>query len=84
MLMIAETITVGILALPSVLATVGIVGGVILTVGLGIVTTYTGYIFGQFKAAYPHVHKMADAGEVILGPIGREVFGTAQVYVCQQ
>ncbi|KAL9103065.1 MAG: hypothetical protein Q9163_001863 [Psora crenata] len=29
--------------------------------------------------AYPHVHNMADAGEVMLGPVGREVFGIAQM-----
>jgi hypothetical protein len=28
---------------------------------------------------YPHVHSMADAGQIILGPVGREVFGFAQL-----
>ncbi|KAL9127413.1 MAG: hypothetical protein Q9217_003709 [Psora testacea] len=79
MIMIAETISLGILSLPSVLAAVGIVPGVILIAGLGLLATYTGYVIGQFKMAYPHVHNMADAGEVMLGPIGREVFGTAQM-----
>ena len=46
---------------------------------LGIVATYTGFVIGQFKLRYPHVHNMADAGEVMLGPIGREVFGVAQM-----
>ena len=40
--------------------------------------TYTGYVIGQFKWRFPHVHSMADAGEILLGPIGREVFGTGQ------
>lgn len=60
--MIAETISLGILSLPSVLATVGIVGGLITLIGLGLIATYTGYVLGQFKLAYPHVHNMADAG----------------------
>jgi amino acid permease len=82
--MIAETISLGILSLPSVLAAVGIVGGLILLIGLGIIATYTGYVIGQFKLAYPHVHNMADAGEVLfepigMGAIGREFFGTAQI-----
>lgn len=82
--MIAETISLGILSLPSVLATVGIVGGLITLIGLGIVATYTGYVIGQFKLAYPHVHNMADAGEVLFEPIGmkafgREFFGAAQI-----
>lgn len=41
--------------------------------------TYTGYVIGQFKAKYPHVHSMADAGEVLWGPLGREVLGTGQM-----
>lgn len=87
---IAETISLGILSLPSVLATIGLVGGIILILGLGILATYTGYVIGQFKWAYPYVHSMADAGEVLFSPlarrynmpviasIGKEFFGAAQ------
>ena len=53
--------------------------GIILIAGLGILATYTGYVIGQFKLAYPHVHNMADAGEVLAGRIGREIFGGAQI-----
>ena len=53
--------------------------GEILIIGLGLLATYTGYTLGQFKLRYPRVHSMADAGEVLLGPWGREVFGGAQL-----
>src|SRR5437667_6320210 len=53
--------------------------GISIIVGLGMAATYTGYVIGQFKARYPHVHSMADAGEVLLGAVGREVFGIAQI-----
>lgn len=52
---------------------------VILILGLGALATYTGYTLGQFKLRYPHVHSMGDAGEVLMGRIGREVLGTAQL-----
>lgn len=57
---------------------------VILIVGLGLLATYTGYVIGQFKLRYPHVHSMADAGEVLFRPLGlarfgREFLGTAQL-----
>lgn len=57
---------------------------VILIIGLGLLATYTGYVIGQFKLRYPHVHSMADAGEVLFRPIGlarfgREFLGTAQL-----
>ena len=77
--MIAETISLGILSLPSVLAAIGFVPGMILIAGLGILATYTGYVIGQFKLAHPWVHNMADAGEVMLGAWGREIFGAAQI-----
>lgn len=50
--MTAETVSIGILSLPSVLATVGIVPGVLLIAGLGGVATYTGYTIWQFKLEY--------------------------------
>lgn len=53
--MIAETISLGILSLPSVLATVGLVPGFLLILGLGIIATYSGYVIGQFKERYPWV-----------------------------
>lgn len=84
--MIAETIALGILSLPSVLATVGMPAGIVLILGLGIIATYTGYVLGKFKLAYPHVHNMADAGEILFMPLGRvpsviarEIFGAAQI-----
>jgi amino acid permease len=78
LIMIAETISLGILSLPSVLATIGFVPGIILIIGLGLLATYTGYVLGQYKAAYPRVHNLADALEVMWGPFGREFGGAAQ------
>ena len=48
-------------------------------IGLASIATYTGYVIGQFKQRHPGVHSMADAGEVLWGPIGREVLGLAQL-----
>lgn len=75
MVMIAETISLGILSLPSVLATVGLIPGILLIIGLGVMATYTGYVIGQFKVAYPGVHSMADAGEILFKPLGMPRFG---------
>ncbi|KAI0647479.1 transmembrane amino acid transporter protein-domain-containing protein [Trametes meyenii] len=78
-LMLAETVSLGILSIPSVFASIGMAAGIILVIGLGLIATATGYLYGSFKMRYPHVHNMADAGEIIAGPIGREVLGAAQV-----
>lgn len=77
--MIAETISLGILSLPSALAVLGLVPGILCILGLGAMASYSGYVIGQFKQRYPHIHSMADAGEVLAGPVGREVLGTAQL-----
>lgn len=82
-IMIAETVSLGILSLPSVLATVGMVPGIILIAGLGVLATYSGYVIGQFRLAHPWVHSFGDAGEIMGEKIGmagflRELFGWAQ------
>ncbi|KAL2826325.1 transmembrane amino acid transporter protein-domain-containing protein [Aspergillus cavernicola] len=78
-LMVAETVSIGILSLPSVVAALGLVPTVILLVGFGVMSTYTGYTIGQFRWAYPHVQSMADAGEVLAGSFGREFLGMGQL-----
>ncbi|PGH08629.1 hypothetical protein GX51_01149 [Blastomyces parvus] len=79
LLMIAETMSLGILALPSAVAALGLVPAIIILLFVGFLATYTGYTIGQFKAAYPHVHSMADAGEILMGRFGRELLGAGQL-----
>lgn len=80
MLMVAETISLGVLSLPAALAVLGIIPGLILIVSLGILASYTGYVIGEYKIQYPHIHSMADAGEMLFGGIGRELFGFGQLF----
>lgn len=77
-LMIAETVSLGILSLPQAVTSLGLVPSMALLVALGILATYTGYVIGQFKWKYPHVSNMADAGEVMMGKFGRELLGVSQ------
>ncbi|KAA8649321.1 uncharacterized protein ATNIH1004_005222 [Aspergillus tanneri] len=78
-LMVAETVSLGILSLPAVVAVLGLVPAVILLLGIGLLATYTGYVIGQFRWRFPHIQSMADAGEVLLGKVGREFMGTGQL-----
>ncbi|KAB8246561.1 transmembrane amino acid transporter protein-domain-containing protein [Aspergillus flavus] len=78
-LMIAETVSVGVLSLPATLASIGLIPAIILIVGLGIVTTYSGYTIAQFRHKYPYVHSMADAGFILMGPIGRHIIEVGQL-----
>src|ERR1700744_2703707 len=67
MVMVAETISLGILSLPRAMADLGIVPGLILLVCLGAMASYSGFVIGQFKIRHPHIHSFACAGEVLFG-----------------
>lgn len=56
--------------------------GVILIIGLGLLATYTGYNIGLMRERYPHIQNLADAGEILLGRFGRELFGLGQFLFC--
>ncbi|KAI9154792.1 N amino acid transport system protein [Paramyrothecium foliicola] len=73
--LIVEAIALGSLSLPGAFASLGMVAGVILTVGMGLIAIYTSYIVGQVKLAFPQVSHYADAGQLMMGRIGYEVVG---------
>ncbi|CAP86672.1 hypothetical protein E8E15_009689 [Penicillium rubens] len=79
MFMIAESVSLGVLSLPKTLAQIGLAPAIILIIGLGILATYTGYTIHQFRARYPHIQNLADAGDVLFGAFGRELFGLGQL-----
>ncbi|KAF7180888.1 hypothetical protein CNMCM7691_000017 [Aspergillus felis] len=79
LLMVAETVSLGVLSLPAAVAGLGLVPSVILLVALGLLSTYTGYTIGQFKMKHPQIMSMSGAGEVLWGSWGREILGAAQL-----
>jgi amino acid permease len=80
-LMLAENVSLGVLALPQALAILGLVPGILCIIFLGLIATYTGWIIGEFKLSYPHVHNFADCGEILAGPIGREILQVGQILI---
>ncbi|CAJ2510477.1 Uu.00g132860.m01.CDS01 [Anthostomella pinea] len=78
-LMITEIVSNGMLSLPSSLAAVGIVPGVIVIFFLGAFATYTAWALIQFKLRHPEVHNVGDAGMILFGPIGREILGGGSI-----
>lgn len=53
--LIVEAIALGSLGMPQAFATLGMVAGTILCVGLGLLAIYSSYVVGQVKLKYPHV-----------------------------
>ncbi|KAF2729618.1 hypothetical protein EJ04DRAFT_568499 [Polyplosphaeria fusca] len=73
--LIVEAIALGSLSIPSAFATLGMVAGVIMCIGLGLVAIYTSYVVGQVKMRYPHVAHYSDAVQLIWGRFGSELTG---------
>jgi amino acid permease len=76
--MIAETVSLGVLSLPSVLATLGLFPGVFLILLIGLLATYTGYAIYQFKLENFETKTMAHGMEIIFGRWGRWVAEVGQ------
>lgn len=73
--MMKTQIGLGVLSIPSVFDTVGLIPGVILLLVIGTITTWSAYMIGIFKLRHRSVYGIDDAGGLLFGPIGREVFG---------
>ncbi|EHA22131.1 hypothetical protein ASPNIDRAFT_184012, partial [Aspergillus niger ATCC 1015] len=73
-MLIVEAIGLGSLSIPSAFASLGMVAGVICCVGIGLIAIYTSYVIGQVKLAFPAVRDYGDAGALLMGTWGRELF----------
>lgn len=81
--LIAETVSLGILSLPWALSELGLIPGVVVILVLGGMATYSGLMIGEFKKVYPAVNNFGDAVEIMgqsigMGRVFQEVFGWAQ------
>lgn len=79
-LMIAEIVSNGMLSLPSSLAVVGLAPGLILIIFLGAFAAYTSLLLVRFKLNHPAVHNMGDAGQILFGAFGREIFAFGTLF----
>ncbi|KAH9826337.1 N amino acid transport system protein [Teratosphaeria destructans] len=73
LILIAETVSLGILSLPASMADMGLVAGTLVILAFGLITLSTGFMLYHFRQRYPHVHGFGDAGYVVAGPTGAVV-----------
>lgn len=69
-ILIVEAIAIGSLSLPGAFATLGMVGGVISSIGIGLIATYASFEIGAVKIKYPEVEHYGDIGRLLLGETG--------------
>ena len=79
--LVVEAIALGSLSLPSAFATLGMVAGVLMVVGIGLIAIWTSYLVGQVKLNYPHVDHYADAVALMWGRFGYELTSVMFVLV---
>ncbi|KAI5263423.1 hypothetical protein E4T47_09028 [Aureobasidium subglaciale] len=78
-LMMKTQIGLGVLSIPAVFDTLGMIPGIICLLAIGAITTWSDYMVGVFKIKHPEVYGIDDVGRLLFGPLGREVFGVAYV-----
>lgn len=75
--MMKTQIGLGVLSIPFVFNTVGLVPGAVLVCVVASVATWTSYMVGVFKLRHPEVYGFEDAGGLMFGRVGKEIFGIA-------
>lgn len=80
--MMKTQIGLGVLSIPSVFNTLGMIPGMICLVVIGIMTTWSNHIVGVFKLRHPEVYGIDDAGALMFGRVGKEIFAVA-IWLCE-
>ncbi|TXT10596.1 hypothetical protein VHUM_02101 [Vanrija humicola] len=85
-LMTKANIGLGVLGVPFVFMTIGLVGGLILLIVMAVIVAYTASIIGPFKLNHPEMYSYSDAGYIVGGRWLREyftvVFIVGMTFVC--
>lgn len=68
-------IGLGVLSLPSTFHVLGFVPGIFCFIVLALISTVAGYVCGNARQYYPHMHSVGDSAEMLFGETGREVIG---------
>ncbi|KAF5561179.1 neutral amino acid permease [Fusarium napiforme] len=76
-LMMKTQVGLGVLSIPAVFDVLGIVPGIICLIVIAGITTWSDYMIGVFKRNHPQIYGIDDAGFLIFGRVGREIFGIA-------
>ncbi|KAJ1031296.1 hypothetical protein NDA18_002513 [Ustilago nuda] len=76
---VAYAIALGILSIPLVAVSLGVVPFILLTFLFAYICWYTGYQYWRLKMRFPGVQNLQDAGFLMFGPWGARFLGAAQL-----
>lgn len=74
-LMLKTQIGLGVLSIPQVFHSLGLIPGVIVLLIIATMTSWSNYIVGVFKLRHADVYGIDDVGRKLFGRIGYEFFG---------
>lgn len=77
--MIKTQIGLGVLSIPAGFDTLGLVPGLICILSIAALVTWSSFIVGDFKLRHPETYGIDDAGAIMFGRIGRELFSVGFV-----
>lgn len=80
--MLKTQIGLGVLSIPEVFDTLGLIPGILSLLAIAICTSWSGYVVGVFKVRHPDVYGLDDVGKKIMGRFGYESFGIAFALFC--
>lgn len=76
-IMIKTMMGLGVLSIPSVFDTLGMIPGIICLLAVAAITTWSSIQIQHFKINHPSIYGVDDAGQMIVGRWGREVLYVA-------
>lgn len=77
--MMKTQIGLGVLSIPLVFDTLGMIPGIIVLIAIAVITKWSDYVVGIFKLNHPEVYGIDDVGKMIFGKPGQIVMETAFV-----
>ena len=72
-------IGLGVLSIPAVFDTLGMIPGLICLILIGVITTWSNHMISHFKLRHRHVYGIDDAGQLMFGRAGKEVLAASFV-----
>lgn len=81
-LMLKTQVGLGVLSIPAVFDTLGLIPGILCLIAIAVCTSWSGYIVGVFKLRHSDVYGLDDVGRKLLGRAGYEIFGIAFALFC--
>jgi amino acid permease len=72
-IMIKTMMGLGVLSIPAVFDTLGLIPGIICLLAIAAITTWSSVQIQHFKVNHPSIYGVDDAGQMMVGRWGREI-----------